>query len=479
MVGYDNIEKYALCDCEIKNEIKINDDFIIDKDKLLKSLDFSDIKSLINLEVMKCYYILFEKSGLLYNIGNYILLFSIFIYALTIIIFLSKGYISLINQINDIIFINKKSINKIKNEIKNNKNKINNKNKNIFKFNEKKIKKINNKNKNIAKFNDKKLKKIDKQKNNKNKKKVSIPPKKNRKNKKLTNKTNHRFKLGKALSSNNKSLGSKLCLKNNEKIVSLNIDNIHEKKTKNIFVNMKKEKNCKIKNIVTFIDYELNRLVYIEALKYDKRTFCQYYFSLLKTKNILLFSFCPNKDYNSQIIKIFLFFFFFDLYYTINTLFFTENIIHDIHLNSGKFEFLYHLPQIIYSSIISTIINLLIRYFSLTQRNILEIKYENNSSKNKIEIPKSLYCIKIKLICFFIISYIFLIFFWYYLSCFCAVYRNSQLYLILDSLYSFGMSLLYPFAICLFPGFFRIPSLRNKKKNKECLYNFSKIIQYL
>ena len=84
---------------------------------------------------------------------------------------------------------------------------------------------------------------------------------------------------------------------------------------------------------------------------------------------------------------------------------------------------------------------------------------------------------KNKIYFFFILSFIFLIFFWYYLSCFCAVYRNTQIYLIEDTLISFATSLLYPFAIVSLPGLFRIPSLRDANQNKECLYIFSKIIQ--
>ena len=86
-------------------------------------------------------------------------------------------------------------------------------------------------------------------------------------------------------------------------------------------------------------------------------------------------------------------------------------------------------------------------------------------------------CLKIKFIIFFILSFIFLIFFWYYLSCFCAVYRNTQIYLIEDTLISVATSLLYPFANVSLPGLFRIPSLSDANQNKECLYNFSKIIQ--
>ena len=68
--------------------------------------------------------------------------------------------------------------------------------------------------------------------------------------------------------------------------------------------------------------FKLNYLNFKESLKYDKRTFCQYYLSLLKIKIIFLFSFYPADDYNIKIIKLFLFFLFFDVYFSINTLFF-------------------------------------------------------------------------------------------------------------------------------------------------------------
>ena len=38
-------------------------------------------------------------------------------------------------------------------------------------------------------------------------------------------------------------------------------------------------------------DYELNNLLYNEAIELDKRTYCQYYWSLLKLKHLLIFTF--------------------------------------------------------------------------------------------------------------------------------------------------------------------------------------------
>ena len=122
---------------------------------------------------------------------------------------------------------------------------------------------------------------------------------------------------------------------------------------------------------------------------------------------------------------------------------------------------------------------MIIKFLSLTEKNILKLKSDNNAKNYNTTVPKLIKCIKIKFICFFSISFLLLIFFWYYLSCFCAVYKNTQIYVIEDTIISFGLSLLYPFGLNLFPGFFRIPSLRDKNKRKETIYKLSKMIQLI
>ena len=234
------------------------------------------------------------------------------------------------------------------------------------------------------------------------------------------------------------------------------------------------------KKILNYNDNELNTLEYKEAIISDKRTFFQFYLSLLKEGNLFVFAFyCNNNDYNSQIIKIFLFFFFFSVHFTINALFFNDDTMHKIYLDEGSFNFVYQIPQIIYSSLISAAISILVKYLSLSQSNILEMKKEKNIEKLNIKVKELIKCLKIKFALFFVVSFFLLIFFAYYIICFCGIYVNTQLHLIKDTLISFGLSLIYPFGLCLIPGFFRIPALKAKNKDKECLYKFSKIIQTL
>ena len=264
---------------------------------------------------------------------------------------------------------------------------------------------------------------------------------------------------------------------NNDKTISKKSDNNNNKlKNENIII------QNKVKKIMEYIDRELNELKYKSALKYDKRTYCDYYLSLIKTKHSLIFSFYYKNDYNSRIIKIDLFFIGFAIYFTVNALFFNDETMHKIYEDNGKFQIAYQLPQILYSSIISSVLNILLKVFALSEDGILQFKKNkkiDGLDKRKIDLDKKLH---IKFILFFIISTIFLLFFWYYLSMFCAIYRNTQIHLIKDTLISFGLSLLYPFGIYLLPGICRIPSLSHKyKRNKKCslLYQISKILQMI
>ena len=68
-------------------------------------------------------------------------------------------------------------------------------------------------------------------------------------------------------------------------------------------------------------NYELNWLSYEAALIFDKRTNCDYYGGLIKSKQIFIFTFCSFNDYNSGIIKKFILFLSFALHYTSNAFF--------------------------------------------------------------------------------------------------------------------------------------------------------------
>ena len=271
-----------------------------------------------------------------------------------------------------------------------------------------------------------------------------------------------------------KSLRNTLKLNNDNKIISNNNENNLNSKKKEPIKNERISKEDR----PSLNDQELNTLDYDKALILDKRTYFQYYCSLLKKKHLILFTFLPINDYNILYIKIILFLLSFSLYFTINGFFFTDDTMHQIYKNSGKINYFNQIASIIYSSIIPAIINIILKQLSLSENDILKLKKEKDKKILKIakDIEK---CLKIKFIIFFIICYMLLFFFWYFISCFCGVYKNTQIILIIDTLISFVISMIYPFGLNLLPGIFRIAALKSKNKDKKCLYRFGSIVSLI
>ena len=167
----------------------------------------------------------------------------------------------------------------------------------------------------------------------------------------------------------------------------------------------------------------MNNLDYINAIKFDKRTFINYYVSLLKRRHLILFSFFPINDYNLSSIKISFFWLSFSTYFTINGFFFDDSTMHQIYKDENKYNFISQISIILYSSLISSTISILFKLLALTEDNLFSIKVEKqkNVLKKSKKVRKFL---NIKLIIYFILGHIFLFFYWFFISCFCVIYIN-------------------------------------------------------
>ena len=227
--------------------------------------------------------------------------------------------------------------------------------------------------------------------------------------------------------------------------------------------------------LIDYTDGEMNDLSYDLALKIDKRTYWQFYISLIKTKHEFIYAFLFNGDYNSKIIKIDLFIFGFALNYVVNGLFFNDDTMHNVYESKGLFDVSYQLPLIIYSSFISILLIELVKMLGLSNDTIIDFKQSEEKNNFDERGKKLIKKLKIKFVFYFILSFILLIAFWYYISIFGAVYRNTQYLLLKDKIIGFSLSMVTPFVIYLIPGLFRIPALTATQENRRCLYNFSKL----
>ena len=457
-IGYNSESKKAICECGIRYKEFSISEINNQNDILANNLTLDNTTS--NIGTLKCYDLLFSKEGLLSNIGSYIIIFIIILHLISVILFYKCGYHIIDTYIEDIID-DKIALQKL----------------------EKQKKPKNDNKKPLSKVktftNTKRISNIYKTKPKKSKKKILGNPTKKLPKKKTNRKSinNNNFNKDKSDVSIYSKSFIKIKVKDNKiitnyKKIQRNSINLYKNnKTKN---SQNKKFNL---NLPQFNDFELNTMTYKCALKIDKRSYWEYYKSLLRTKHPILFSFFPIKDFNILIIKICIFFFSFSLYLALNTILFDFKAIHTIYENEGSYNVSSFLPQIFIGFFVSYYITILIKFFVLSERDILIIKNEKIVKQAKKKVSKVERCIIIRNILYFIISIILLTFFWYYLSGFCAVYQNSQVHLIKNTLISFILGLIYPLLVNLFPCILRKIALNAKKK--ECMYKISIVIQLL
>ena len=156
--------------------------------------------------------------------------------------------------------------------------------------------------------------------------------------------------------------------------------------------------------------------------------------------------------------------------------FFSDDSMHKIFLNYGKYNFIQQIPQIVYTTIVSQLLEIFLSFLSLTDSHIYKIK--NTNKPTKIMVLKILRCLQLKLLYFFIFTFIIFGLYWYIVTAFCAVHQNTQIIFLKDSLSSFLLGLLYPFVLYLLPTALRILSLRQSKLGLKCIYKLSDIIPF-
>ena len=158
----------------------------------------------------------------------------------------------------------------------------------------------------------------------------------------------------------------------------------------------------------------------------------------------------------------------------LNVFFFTDETMHKMYVDYGKYNFAQQIPQIIYSTIVSQIIQVFLCFLIFTDKHYYQVK--NLEYKNRSLLFPILRCIKLKIVFFYIFTFLLFAFYWYTVTCFCAVYPNTQMAFIKDSLTSFGLGLLYPFILYLFPAILRIISLKCCEGKLAFVYTLSDII---
>jgi len=190
---------------------------------------------------------------------------------------------------------------------------------------------------------------------------------------------------------------------------------------------------CGNMDIEEYLKPDLDDLEYDDAIKFDKRTFCEFFSERLAEKQITMNTFYHKENLKPMSIKIILFLLNIDLYFVINGFFYNEEYLSAIFNSKEEENFFSYITRqfsnFVYATLVGTIIGIIIdcifieeskvkRIFLREKENPVQLRYEISITTTKI---KKRYIIFI-ILCFFIS-----IISWYYVSCFNNVYPGIKI----------------------------------------------------
>ena len=235
-----------------------------------------------------------------------------------------------------------------------------------------------------------------------------------------------------------------------------------------------------IKECDKYTDNELNNLSYFDAIIQDKRSFFQIYLSLIKTKQLLLFAIGCKNDFNPRTMKISFMLSIFAIFLTCNTMFVNDSSLHNLFISNGNIPIFSDLSKIGYSLVISEMLKNILLMVSFPENDIVKIRKSGiqRTDKRNPVVHKSLSMVIIRCYIFYLVNFIILSFIWIYITSFFIIFQNTQIYVIKNTLISFGVSLVAPFILCVLPAFLRTVAVKGDGAHGNyCLYIITKIIQ--
>ena len=231
-------------------------------------------------------------------------------------------------------------------------------------------------------------------------------------------------------------------------------------------------------NIDEYLKTDLDSMDYDDALRRDKRTFCQYFIDRIKTEQIILNTFLKYEILKPLPLKIMLVALNIDLYLVINGLFFNENYISDLlHSESETmWSFVNRIiDRIVIITISLVIINYIIEFFFVEESKIKKVlkREKENILVLKYEIVQIIKNIYKRYNIFIITSIVIMLFSLYYIFCFNNVYPCIKSEWIKSSIIIIVIMQLLPFLLCLLDTSIRFISFRCKS---ERLFRLSSIL---
>ena len=227
---------------------------------------------------------------------------------------------------------------------------------------------------------------------------------------------------------NNKKNNDNLYLKKNNLITSIDenlnkFEKINIEKTvnssftiyhsnKELKINLTSEEIENKKKKMKELKYDLGNLKYEDALIFDNRTIKQKYWDYLLQSQIILSHFYAELILELRYIKIIVLLIDLSLQFFFNCFFYTDKYISDVYHRNGVISFFSDLPKVIYSILISFLVNTILKLLSYYKDTLSEIVFNENKFKIYWESNKVLNNFYYRINIFIIIVLVFELFFY-------------------------------------------------------------------
>ena len=316
---------------------------------------------------------------------------------------------------------------------------------------------------------------------------VSSPPPKIRKfkiKKSRSRKSNYRKFRG-SIDSNKTEEANTLGLKNSN-IINSNLY-LEKKETKLIgktiiyskYNLLKLKRNCGNIDMNDYLKTDLDDLEYDDAIKEDKRSFCEFLCQRLYENQIILNTFCFKDNLRPMSIKIIIQLLTIDLYFVINGLFFSEEYISELFNSTEKETFFSYIHRSIdrffKMTIVGFIIDVIIDCIFIEEKKVKKIFIRENDDPIQLqyEIAVIIKTLKIRYIILIFISFFIAIFSWFYVNCFNNTFPGVKIEWIKSSITIIIIEQIFSILSAFLEAIIRILSFTFKS---ECLY---KAIKYI
>ena len=235
--------------------------------------------------------------------------------------------------------------------------------------------------------------------------------------------------------------------------------------------NLEKGKKAK-KFFKDYLSTSPDDMEYDDAIKKDKRRFCEYLSDNLKDNQNIAYTFIADDPINTRMIKFILFCLNLDLYFVVIGLFYSESYISELyHLGEEDESFFSFIPRafdkIIYTTLVSVAIGYMTEFFFLNENKIKGIfKREKN---NKVILKRSIALlikeIQNRYISFIIMTFVVFVVSLYYILCFNYVYPKTQEEWIKSSVLIIIIMQILSILKCLFESILRFLSFEFESVN--------------